>query len=130
MATAETPAVEQATRQPDEWPDVLRLDTWIVQQAPNEWYAIVEDFNVAGTGRTANAALAETMELTADYVNACVRDGMSYLEALRPLPFRDRVKLHALALLNKPRKWLSQEPRAEEGKYLFPTGPNGHHAVC
>ena len=54
-----------------------------------QWYAVADDFGIAGVGRTKAAALRDAVGLVDTYLRSYFLGGRPYQEALRPsaLPF-------------------------------------------
>lgn len=86
--------------------DLERLRDWlpagegvgvVSMHDPREgaWYAVVLEFNIAGTGSTEREALQEMFDLLTVYLLSFVNDGRDYEDAIRRVPLPRRA--HYLA---------------------------------
>jgi len=57
----------------------------------DHWSALFMEFNIAGTGNTAEEALREAKKLFWGYLQYCFMDGRTFAEARRPIPRRLRL---------------------------------------
>ncbi len=90
-----------------------------------QWYAVAEDFRIAGGGATEADAYRDLAKLVFAYLRDCQREGMDYWDTMRRIPRRRKlwnVVRSAVARLLRGR---SPQPFAEEGRFLLPNFLNG-----
>lgn len=104
MASAAQPAAvhdDGSARPPVGWPEVLLIDVWLMTERAGDSIALCVDFDIVAKGPTREAAFAELEELVAEYLESAQQEGLTYIEALRIIPLRERLRLHALGLLTR-----------------------------
>jgi hypothetical protein len=79
---------------PAGWPDVIRTRVWIGRE-DDYWYALDADFDIVAQGDSPEAAERQLVEMVQDYLNSCVRDGLPYDQARRPVPRATCLRLDA-----------------------------------
>lgn len=84
-----------------EWPDRVDLRIWIKNEGDGVYGALVEQFNIAGQGRSAELAQRNAVELTIDYLNTYMVEGAAFADAMRPIPSWLKLKLHGETLMSK-----------------------------
>ena len=57
------------------------------------WHAIALDYTIIGRGTSRDAAVENMIELLGDYLELCLRDGVTPTGAERPLPIKWRLEL-------------------------------------
>lgn len=90
-----------------------------------QWYAIAEDYNIAGMGPTEEAAYLDVAVLVDAYLRSCHREGLSYREAWRRVPRRKKLMNVLRSTLARALRERAPAPLAEEGRFLLPTTLNG-----
>jgi hypothetical protein len=111
-----------ATRQADpffEW-----LESPFVRVAGfrkhGQWYAVAEDYNIAGMGPTEEAAYRDVAVLVEAYLRSCYRQGLTYKDSWRRVS-RIKKLLYALrSTLARALRDRAPAPLAEEGRFLLP----------
>lgn len=102
---------------------MIRVSIWLVQDGEN-WQALAEEFDIAGQGSSQGLALKNLQELAIAYLDSCIDDGMSFEEALRPIPAKERLRLQIGRLMMPIRRlrhrWISREG------LIFPIQADGH----
>jgi hypothetical protein len=122
MALAQRPTSGRAGEAvpSDGWPAFVRTKVFYGPE-DDHWYAIDADFDIASMGATADEALISLQHMVGAYLTSHVREGLDLASARRPIPLKQRVKLHALVLLAKPVRALRRrDDLAQEGNFLFP----------
>jgi hypothetical protein len=111
MGALTKPAAVEPNRA-DDWPEVIRVPIWLVREADN-WQALAANFDIVGQGATEGLALENLQELVSDYLSSCAEDGMSFADAQRPIPLKERLRLELGRLLTPLRRlrhrWVSRE---------------------
>ncbi len=82
--------------------DFLAINVWLILEH-DQWYALVEQFDVAGVGLTPRAAIENAEELLNDYLALAASEGRSLKEAQRPISLSRKIRLRAIATLTKAR---------------------------
>jgi hypothetical protein len=117
------PAVTPTEKAASEWPDVIRVSIWLVQDGET-WQSLAAEFDIAEQGASQGLALKNLQELVIEYLESCIEDGMSFEEALRPIPMRERLRLQAGRLMTPIRrlrhKWITRD------RLIFPIQADGH----
>lgn len=116
----------RATKQPpasvSKWPDVIRVSIWLVRERDG-WQALAADFDIVGQGVSEGLALRNLQELVIAYLDSCIEDGMSFEQALSPIPLKERLRLEVGRLLTPlhrlRHRWVSRDG------LIFPLA-NGH----
>jgi hypothetical protein len=123
MPAMTKPAAEQPAKNAPEWPDVIRVSIWLVQDGET-WQSLAAEFDIAGQGASRGLALKNLQELVIEYLESCIEDGMSFEETLRPIPRRERLRLQAGRLMTPIRrlrhKWVTRDG------LIFPIQADGH----
>ena len=123
MPAMTKPAAEQPVKRAPEWPDVIRVSIWLVQDGEN-WQSLAAEFDIAGQGASQGLALRNLQELVIEYLESCIEDGMSFEEALRPIPMKERLRLQIGRLMTPIRrlrhKWITRD------RLIFPMRADGH----
>jgi hypothetical protein len=109
----------------DAWPDVIAIKVWLIAQG-GQYYALAEDFDIAGMGASAAEALNDMADLVCGYFTSAVADGLSFEDARRPIPLGERLRFHAIRLVSLPARWLRQKSVAREGAFILPRWVDGH----
>lgn len=87
----------------DRQPEMQEFLAWIPAQAEvtiaferkhEQWYALVEEFGIAGMGDTGLDAQRDAAGLLFVYLRSSFRDGCRFEDALRPISLRARLWLH------------------------------------
>lgn len=116
----------RAAAQPEKaasgWPDVIRVSIWLVQDGET-WQSLAAEFDITGQGSSQGLALKNLQELVIDYLESCIEDGMSFEEALRPIPTRERLRLQ-LGRLMAPLRRLRHKWITRDG-LIFPMSADG-----
>jgi hypothetical protein len=121
MATAQTPATSHS-REDDflDWLESPFIRVAAYRQH-GQWYAIAEDFDVVGIGKTELAAYRTVAEMTEAYLRTFHREHRTYADAWRKIPFRARLVniVRGLVARSLQRTQL-QLPFAEETRWPLP----------
>lgn len=114
---------QQHRQAASEWPREIRIMIWLVQDG-DHWQALAADFDVVGQGRSQALALRNLQEHVIEYLDSCIDEGMTYEQALRPIPLREKVRLESGRLMAPIRrmrhKWTTRDDLD------FSLGPDGH----
>lgn len=118
-------APTQSPTSAPEWPEVIRVPIWLVRERES-WQALAANFDIVGQGASEVLALQNLQELVVDYLNSCIEDGMSFEEALSPIPAKERWRLEFGRLLTPLRRlrhrWVTRDG------LIFPLADG--HAHC
>ena len=81
----------------------------------SQWYAVAENFNVAGTGQTPDAAVENLTGLLDAYLWHYFEGGRAFEDAVRPVPRRLRAWIRLSSTLNRlfRRVWPPRFPREQ-----------------
>lgn len=110
---------DQTKALPPGWPEVIVTRVWIGRE-DGYWFALSEDFDVVGQGSSPALAIREMAEMVSDYLTGCAREGIPFEQVRRRVPLKERVKLHARAIISTVKRPLSQEREVSERNYLVP----------
>jgi predicted RNase H-like HicB family nuclease len=83
------------------WPERVNLSIWIKSEGDGMYGALVEEFSIAGQGRSLEAARMNAVELTLAYLNTSMAEGVPFDEVRRSIPKSLKLKLHSQAQLSK-----------------------------
>jgi hypothetical protein len=96
----------------------------------DQWYAVAEDFNIVGVAATPAEAKVEVAQLVEATLRSYFRDGLTYRDAWRPIPWHTRAKHIVRGLIARgfqPIPIRVRLPFAEESQLLLPVAlSNGH----
>lgn len=84
------------------------------------WYAVAEDFDIAGMGENEIDAIRNLVRLVDAYLRSCQRAGFSYAEALRPTPRRVRIGYRVAAALRRVFPGRAPWPVGRETSLVLP----------
>jgi hypothetical protein len=121
MTTMNPPRAHQRV---SDWPDVIRMHVWLVQEEDN-WQALAADFDIVGQGSTQGLTLENMQELVIDYLEACFEDGMTFEQIMRPIPRQERLRLEVGRLLNPLHRLLHRWVRRDG--MIFPSPERAAH---
>jgi predicted RNase H-like HicB family nuclease len=116
MSVAERPAGSTAERRP-EWPNVFAVRVWLLPEDDN-WVAVAPDFDVVSQGRDEALALRSLEGMIVEYLETCCDEGLSFVEARRPIPLAERLRFYLSWIASRPSKWLKRRGPAREGLFL------------
>lgn len=101
------------------WPAFIRTKVYYGPE-DDHWYAIDADFDIATMGATADEALVSLQHMIGAYLKSHLHEGGDLASARRPIPLKQRVKLHTVVLLAKPMRALRRRTDlAQEGDFLI-----------
>jgi predicted RNase H-like HicB family nuclease len=103
-----TPSGAQANK----WPEQIKISIWLVDEG-GDWSALASEFDVVGKGATREAALQNLGETLGSYLGSYLQQGASFKEALRPIPWRENLRLRISAAHTALKEHLprSDDPR-------------------
>jgi hypothetical protein len=82
------------------------------------WEAIIPAFSIAGQGESLDAAVQNAVELLFDYLSLSARDGLSYWESRRSLPFRAKLPIYAGVAVYAVSQVRERRRQASDRSYL------------
>jgi hypothetical protein len=96
-----------------------------------EWEALAPEFSIAGMGNSAEGALVNVLELLADYLCLCAREGKTFQQSYRGISRRTGFPLMREAIAAFARAKLAERrrrtrPRDQE-RYRIPLRPISAH---
>jgi hypothetical protein len=105
--------------------------TVAVKREGDQWYALLQQFDITGAGDTRAAAVKEAFELLLAYLHAFYEDGAPFADALRPIPasLELRIKTESLIASVARRVW-ERLPLATESTYALPPGSLSNFVAC
>jgi len=119
MATTEHPGVSQHPVLPEGCPTMIETRVWLGHE-DGYFFALSEDFDIVSQGETERDALMQMVEMVCDYLEACARDGRTYAECFRRVPFERRAKLRLRALVAPALRRVLADGQLRERSFLMP----------
>jgi hypothetical protein len=102
-----------------------------VKKEHGDWFALVLQFDITGTGATRHEAITEVLHLLFAYLRAYFDDGAEFAAALRPVPRSLRLRIEAeTAVARLGRHVSARAPFATEDTYALPPGTLANFAPC
>lgn len=97
MSALESPSSVSLPEIPDGWAPSNSMIIAIARRGDDDdrWSVILPQFTIVGLGDDLDDAVLEAQEMLVDYLRICVRDGLSYEEARRPISLGWYAKLLA-----------------------------------
>lgn len=85
-----------------------------------QWYAVAEDYSIAGMCPTEEAAYRDMSALVEAYLRSCHREGLSYRDSKRRAPRTKKLVYVLGSMLARALRHRAPAPLAEEGRFLLP----------
>lgn len=131
MATVEAPS---ASRESEfvAWLSSASLSVTVATKREHEqWYALLPQFDITGTGATVQDAVQDALELLIAYLRAYFDDGCDFQAAVRPIPRQLKIRIHTESLIGHALRRISEHvPFASEDTYELPPGALASMSHC
>lgn len=125
------PSVTESPSLPDLPVDWVPEDDAIVvfgRRVDGRWEAVIPNYSIVAQGDSLDDALHQGAELLEDYFRLCVRDGLTFRQARRPIRTRWLLQLIAGALLTAIVRRLPRLPKPRSGTRVLRVP--SRHAFC
>jgi hypothetical protein len=113
-------------------PDEQALNAWIdddfvlrvaVKCERGQWFALLMDFDITGTGSGPGDAVRDSFGLLGAYLEDYYEEGAVFADALRPIPKRLRARIRfESTIAHAIRHVASRSSLAHESTYALPPG--------
>jgi len=104
--------------------------TIAIKREHDQWSALFMEFNIAGTGSTAEEALREAKKLFLGYLQYCFMDGRTFAQARRPIPKRLRLWYRASPHFARVWRGVFAEVKEADFDSAFLSAPHAPHLTA
>jgi hypothetical protein len=121
-----------------------RVEAWLpddfdfrvaTRREQGEWFALAVDFDVTGKGPTRSAAVRQMSDLLSIYLAAYLIDDASFMDTVRPVPARLRLRIQVESALGRALGGVIRHmdgglSLVRESNYILPVSEVALHARC